>query len=251
MRNFFRLVPVILFVYLAWFSALAPALADGPSAAHPLEATIPQELIIPAIDLATPIVTVDQGTITIEGQLYPIWNTAENNVGWHRGSGPPGHPGNTVLAGHSNGGNEIFRRLDEVEIDDDIFVASNSGWHRYRIGDKFIVREQGEPVEVRMENARWILPTTDERLTLITCWPYPLSTHRLIVIAYPLSREAPPTAASRPADPAPPATAEPANLSPDLTFRQIEAEPARPAPLNPVTRLEPRLRAYHLNDLKN
>lgn len=40
-------------------------------------------------------------------------------------------------------------------------------------------------VDVRMDNARWILPSTDERLTLVTCWPAKSNTHRLIIVASP------------------------------------------------------------------
>jgi LPXTG-site transpeptidase (sortase) family protein len=29
------------------------------------------------------------------------------------------------------------------------------------------------------------MPSTDERLTLITCWPYETNTHRLIIVALP------------------------------------------------------------------
>ena len=32
-------------------------------------------------------------------------------------------------------------------------------------------------------------PTTDERITLITCWPYTSNTHRLIIVAKPIEPE--------------------------------------------------------------
>jgi sortase A len=48
------------------------------------------------------------------------------------------------------------------------------------------VKERGEPVEARRQNARWMNPTEDERLTMITCWPYTSNTHRLIVVAKPV-----------------------------------------------------------------
>ena len=34
--------------------------------------------------------------------------------------------------------------------------------------------------------ALWITPSTDVRLTLVSCWPYSSNTQRLIVIALPL-----------------------------------------------------------------
>jgi sortase A len=39
---------------------------------------------------------------------------------------------------------------------------------------------------VRLQNAQWIQPTTDERLTLVTCWPYNDNSHRLIIVARPI-----------------------------------------------------------------
>jgi LPXTG-site transpeptidase (sortase) family protein len=39
---------------------------------------------------------------------------------------------------------------------------------------------------VRQANARWIGPFNDERLTLVTCWPYTNNTHRVIVVAKPV-----------------------------------------------------------------
>jgi sortase A len=50
-----------------------------------------------------------------------------------------------------------------------------------------ILPERDMDMDTRMENARWILPSTDERLTLITCWPAESNTHRLIVVAQPLN----------------------------------------------------------------
>ena len=52
-----------------------------------------------------------------------------------------------------------------------------------------ILPEKYEQIEVRMNNAQWILPSVDERLTLISCWPYETNTHRVIVVARPLSQE--------------------------------------------------------------
>jgi sortase A len=40
-------------------------------------------------------------------------------------------------------------------------------------------------VDQRLANALWIMPSKDERLTLITCYPYDSNTHRLIIVARP------------------------------------------------------------------
>jgi len=48
-----------------------------------------------------------------------------------------------------------------------------------------ILEERDAPVEQRLENARWLARSEDERLTLITCWPPESNTHRLIIVAIP------------------------------------------------------------------
>jgi LPXTG-site transpeptidase (sortase) family protein len=234
--NKLRLVLVFLLALISWQSWVVPTAADGPNAAL-LEQTNPQQLVIPTISLNTSLVPVGLGTTMVNGQEYPIWNTAENNVGWHQGSGPPGQIGNTVLAGHSSGGSEIFRHLGELEVGEDIFVRTNQGWYQYRVAEKLILKEQGEPVEVRAANARWILPSEDERLTLITCWPYPARTHRLLLIAYPISHDPPPTSIT---------LSEP-DLSiptPNITPKQISRQHSHPS----TTKLQPAI--AHLADVQ-
>ena len=49
-----------------------------------------------------------------------------------------------------------------------------------------ILEERDQSLDVRIENAQWIEQTDDERLTLVTCWPYTDNSHRLIVVAHPI-----------------------------------------------------------------
>ena len=48
-----------------------------------------------------------------------------------------------------------------------------------------LLREKGVPEEIRGENAKWIEPTEDERLTLVSCWPFVKPDHRVVVVARP------------------------------------------------------------------
>ena len=59
----------------------------------------------------------------------------------------------------------------------------------YQVESNERFRELGESLEVRQKNASWISPTDDERITLITCWPYTSNSHRVIVVAKPVSPE--------------------------------------------------------------
>ena len=148
---------------------------------------IPIRLIISSITLDSAIVPVGWKKVEIEGQTYGQWLADDNLVGWHNLSAPLGQPGNTVLNGHSNTYAKVFQNLHRVQIGDEISAFSGDQVYRYRVVYKLLVQEKGVSMAERLENAQLIMPTPDERLTLITC-SYPGATHRLIIIAYPTTK---------------------------------------------------------------
>ena len=143
-------------------------------------------LVAESIGLDTPVVDVGWQTVEQNGKIYNLWTVADYAAGWHQNSSLPGQGGNVVLSGHHNIKGEVFRYLVDLEIGDPLSLTVNDQVIDYVIDDKFIVKDKGEPEEVRIANARWIGPFEDERLTLVTCWPYNNNTHRLIVIARPV-----------------------------------------------------------------
>ena len=153
----------------------------------------PVRIRIPRIGLDAPVVPVGQHSLTLNGQLYSQWDVPAARVsGWHQTSAPLGVPGNTVLNGHHNIAGEVFRYLPALKPGDLITLESATRRYHYVVAQTMTLAEEGQPLEARIENARWILPTTDERVTLITCWPYTSNTHRLLVIALPLWQVVPP-----------------------------------------------------------
>jgi LPXTG-site transpeptidase (sortase) family protein len=98
----------------------------------------------------------------------------------------PGQGGNVVFSGHHNTKGEVFRYLVDIEPGDIVTVYADDKPYRYAVTDKFIVKDKGEPEAVRRENAKWIGPFNEDRLTLVTCWPYNNNTHRLIIIGHPV-----------------------------------------------------------------
>lgn len=170
-------------------AAVAPA--PTPTAAPSGEP--PVHIRIPRIGLDAPIVPVGQHPLILEGQLYSQWDVPPARVvGWHQTSAPLGIPGNTVLNGHHNIAGEVFRYLAVLKPGDRITLESATRRYHYVVAQTMTLAEEGQPLAVRAENARWILPTADERVTLITCWPYTSNTHRLVVIALPLWSVIPP-----------------------------------------------------------
>ncbi len=149
-------------------------------------AAAPTKLVISSIGVSSDVVPVGWSVIKKDGLEYSIWQVADYSVGWHKTSAPLGQPGNTVMAGHHNVNGEIFRDLVNVEIGDKITVYAGDQTYEYVVDFKTIVKEKGEPVDVRKQNAEWIAPTNDVRLTLVTCWPYTNNTHRVIVVARPV-----------------------------------------------------------------
>jgi sortase A len=124
----------------------------------------PQRLIIPAIELDTPVkeVYIQDG----------IWQVADYAAGYHHGSAFPGEPGNTVIAGHAGLRGAVFRSLGTLRAGDDVLLDAGGNRYRYR------VREQLSVWPTQTEVMR---PTETPVLTLITCTAW--DTQRLVVIA--------------------------------------------------------------------
>lgn len=72
-----------------------------------------------------------------------------------------------------------------LETGDEVILASDEISRTYYVSQTLVVPEAGQPLEVRLENARYAMPTDDERVTLITCHPYGSLRNRLIIIARP------------------------------------------------------------------
>jgi LPXTG-site transpeptidase (sortase) family protein len=156
----------------------------GESVGGDVPVGVPTRLEIPAIALDSGVVPVDKSPVVVDGKIYGQWNTTDNLVGWHNLSAQLGQVGNIVLNGHGDVDAAVFRNLGYVRIGDEIIISSGAQHFRYVVTQKFLVQEGNVPLEVRVQNAAWIAPTQDERLTLITC-ANPGATHRLILIAQP------------------------------------------------------------------
>jgi sortase A len=120
-----------------------------------------------------------------KGKSVFVWETADYAAGFHLGSAYPGNVGNTVLSGHHNIKGEVFRYLVSLEPGDEVYLYVGEVEYPYVVVEKFVIPEKYASLEQRRENAKWIGYFPDERLTLVTCWPYISNTHRVIVIAKP------------------------------------------------------------------
>lgn len=152
----------------------------------------PTRLVIPAISLDIPAVPVGVKTVRDVGGTRIVWADAPDAAAFHQTSAYPGNPGNTVLNGHRDVLGSVFRDLNKVDVGDEIIVYAGDVAYPYIVTETLIVPEAFASTEQREENQRLIGYMPEERLTLITCTPIGLATHRLLVIAKPPEATAPP-----------------------------------------------------------
>lgn len=121
-------------------------------------------LIIEKIDLRMIIMDgVDEATLRVAAGRMP-------------GTDRPGEEGNCVLAGHrSYTFGKYFNRLDELKAGDEIIIKTNDQELRYEVFNTFIIEPDDLSILNDIENQK--------TLTLFTCHPVAVATHRLVVQA--------------------------------------------------------------------
>lgn len=139
-----------------------PEASVGADAAPAPSTPLATRLQVPAIQVDAPIVQGDG------------WEQLKQGVGQHLGTGAPGTPGNVVLSAHNDVYGKIFRHLNQLQIGDEILLFNGVTTFRYLVDWKKIVR----PGRVDL-----MQPTDYPSVTLISCYPYGVDTHRIVVTA--------------------------------------------------------------------
>jgi sortase A len=152
---------------------------------RPPAASPPTRLVIPKIGVDIPVRPVGYKTIRRNGRSILTWADLPNAGGFHQTSALPGHLGNTVINGHRDIQGSVFRRLDRVRVGDGIVLYVGDVAYPYLVTETLVVPETFASAQQRAENLRLIGYMPEERLTLVTCTPVGLATHRLLVIAEP------------------------------------------------------------------
>jgi LPXTG-site transpeptidase (sortase) family protein len=160
--------------------------AGGPRYLATGSLVYPVRLLASAIDLDTKVKPLGWRQVVNGEKEVSIWHMVDDAAGWHLNSAVPGQAGNAVMSGHNNIGGSIFRNLYRLQPGDTITVWTNEGKAvAYRVDEVRIVKETYANAAQQAANAQAMAETSDERLTLITCWPSYSNTHRVIVVAYP------------------------------------------------------------------
>lgn len=131
-----------------------PAPTPGPEQAR--------RIVIPSIGVDAPVVEGDD------------WESLKKGAGHHIGSANPGTRGNCIISAHNDIYGEIFRALPEVKVGAEVRVHTDSQVYRYQVQETRIIAETDVSV---------MAPTSSPVLTLISCYPYKVDTHRIVVIA--------------------------------------------------------------------
>lgn len=122
----------------------------------------PTRLVIPSINVDVPVVAGDD------------WEQLKKGAGHHIGSANPGERGNVFISGHNDIYGEIFRYLENVKVGDKVIVYAGQQPYTYIVRATRIV----DPKDVSI-----MYPTSSPIVSLMTCYPYMVDTHRLVVIA--------------------------------------------------------------------
>lgn len=146
----------------------------------------PTRLVIPEIDLDVPVVPVGIKTKGQGANARSVWDDASNAAAFHQTTAFPGNPGNTVINGHRDIFGSVFRHLDKVAVGNEIVLYVGDVAYPYRVTETMVVPETFASAKQRAENLRLIGHMPEERLTLITCTPVGLATHRILIIAKPV-----------------------------------------------------------------
>ena len=155
---------------------------------------VPQWIYIPSLDLKAPIIPAESKKVVMREndklEEFVQWLAPDEfAIGWHGDSAGLGEIGNTVLNGHHNAYGKVFRNLAYLQEGDLIQVYGGETWYNYVVSNKMVLPEWDVTIERRLQNAAWIQPSEDERLTLVTCWPEQTNSHRLIIVAQPVTPE--------------------------------------------------------------
>ncbi len=165
---------------------------------------LPVRIVIPDLELDAGVVEMGWDVVNTAAGPQSEWVIPKNEAGHHINSAALNRPGNIVISGHNNIEGKVFEAISlawddktKTRVDDftdrseilkgrTIRLYDSAGKaFEYTISDFFRLKDTGVSLAQRIQNARFMAPTDDSRLTLVTCWPPWSNTHRLIVVAVP------------------------------------------------------------------
>jgi sortase A len=132
-------------------AGMAGTADQGPGHPHSQAKILPNQLLTRVV-----IPKIGMDAIMVEGTSHKALSAGPGHV---QETAMPGENGNAVITAHRD---TFFRHIYELNKGDQIQVRRNGRVFTYEVTDKKIVPPQDMSV---------IEPSTDARLTLITCYP--------------------------------------------------------------------------------
>ncbi len=119
-------------------------------------------LVIPSIGVNHQVVEGDD------------WEALKQGVGHTPWSANPGEVGNCVLTAHNDIFGQVFRRLPDLALKDEVFVYTGEQVYRYVVKEVLVVTP--DRTDVMAQTDRPVL-------TLISSYPYLVDDKRIVVVA--------------------------------------------------------------------
>lgn len=183
----------------------APTATTVP-AATPVLASAPVRLTIPDLKIDVPVVEMGWRVVQTADGPRSDWVIPKNEAGHHINSALLGDEGNVVISGHNNIYGEVFKPISfawdnasRVQVDSftdqsdilngrtvELFDAAGQEF-KYTIAAFYRLKDTSVSAEQRIANGRFMEPTDQAQVTIITCWPPTSNTHRLVVVAVPVT----------------------------------------------------------------
>ncbi len=139
----------------------------------PTEPAVVQPVYKPTVLGRVQIPKIDEKLLLVEGVTSKDLKAGAGHI---PGTAMPGEIGNSAIAGHRNYTfGSYFNRLDELAIGDKIMVEYGKNTYTYEVYEILVVLPEDTSVLNQSKK--------DKVLTLITCTPVRVATHRLIVHA--------------------------------------------------------------------
>jgi len=180
-----------------------PAATEVPTAT-PVLASAPVQLVIPDLKIDVPVVEMGWRVVQTANGPRSDWVIPKNEAGHHINSALLGEQGNLVISGHNNIYGEVFQPISFAWDDDagiqvdnfvdrsellngksvELFDAAGQAY-KYTIAAFYRLKDTGVSAEQRIANGRFMDPTDQAQVTIITCWPPTSNTHRLVIVAVP------------------------------------------------------------------
>jgi sortase A len=186
-------------------TATAPAsTATSIPSATPVLTSVPVRLVIPDLKIDVPVVEMGWRVVQTSDGPRSDWVIPKNEAGHHINSALLGENGNLVISGHNNIYGEVLKPISfawdsdtGIQVDNftdrsellngreiELFDATGQAF-KYTISAFYRLKDTGVSLQQRIANGRFMEPTDQAQVTIITCWPPSSNTHRLVVVAVP------------------------------------------------------------------